>query len=316
MQPVAFPVFSFVVPAFDEEQNVDTLTERLLRVGERLGKPFEIVWVDDGSADGTGPKLDGLAARDRRVRVLHLTRNFGHMAALTAGLEAAAGTGAVVCLDADGQHPPELIAAMVARWEAGADIVQSVRVHTAGETAVKRRTSRGFYRLMNALADIDLPEGSSEFRLMDRQVVDALNSLPEHDRFLRGLVHWIGFRRDYLCFEAPRRLAGETKYGFFKMVHLAGKGITSFSVRPLRISFLLASLVLAVAAVYAAYVLVCWFGGKPIAPGWTSLILLILLLGGAQLLVIGIASEYLARIFIEQKRRPVYLVRKKREDAG
>ncbi len=316
MLSVDSPTFSFVLPACNEEKNVDIITERLAKIGVQLGKSFEILWVDDGSTDGTGPKLDALAAGDPRVRVIHLSRNFGHMAALTAGLEAAHATGAVVCLDADGQHPPELIPDMVARWEAGADIVQSLRLHTTDETAVKRVTSRAFYRVMNALADIDVPEGAADFRLMDRQVVDALNALPEHVRFLRGLVHWVGYRRDYVCFEAPRRMTGETKYGFFKMVRFAFSGITSFSIRPLRLSFLMAALVLAAAAIYAVYILISLFGGKLIAPGWTSMILLTMMIGGAQLFAIGIASEYLARMFMEQKRRPVYLVRKKRDDAG
>ncbi len=309
------PVFSFVLPACNEAANVGVLSARLVAVGEKLGKPFEVLWVDDGSTDGTDAALDALAEGDARIRVIHLSRNFGHMAALTAGLEAAEASGAVVCLDADGQHPPELIPELVARWEDGADIVQTIRLHTAHETPAKRATSRGFYRVMNLLADIDVPEGAADFRLMDRQVVDALNGLPEHVRFLRGLVHWVGYTRAYVEFEAPERLAGETKYSLFKMVRFAFNGITSFSVRPLRLSFLMALLVLAAAAVYAAFIIVCLIAGKAIAPGWTSMILLTMMLGGAQLFAIGIASEYLARMFTEQKRRPVYLVRKRRDDA-
>ncbi len=310
------PVFSFVLPAFNEEPNVGVMAERLVAVGEEIGAEFEIVWVDDGSSDGTGDTLDKLAETDPRIRVLHLSRNFGHMAALTAGLESARAIGAVICLDSDGQHPPELIPDMVARWQNGADIVQMVRNPAETEGVVKRVSSKLFYKVFNLLGDIDIPRGAADFRLMDRHAVDALNSLPEHVRFLRGLVHWVGYTMEYVPYDAPARLSGETKYSFFKMISFAFNGITSFSTYPLRLSFLMATMVILAVAVYVAYVLVCYFWGEPLTPGWTSLLFAILLLGAAQLLAIGIASEYLARIFIEQKVRPVYLLRKKTDTAA
>ncbi len=309
------PVYSFVLPAHNEEMNLATMAERLKVVGEQLDGEFEIVWVNDGSTDKTGELLDKMAAADQRIRPVHFSRNFGHMAALTAGLEMARATGAVICMDSDGQHPPELIPQMVGQWQAGADIVQTVRLPTAAEGVVKRVSSRAFYRILNLLGDIDVPEGAADFRLMDRQVVDALNGLPEQVRFIRGLVHWVGFNRQYLPYEAVPRLGGKTKYSFFKMLRFAFAGITSFSTRPLRLSFLMATAVTLAAAVYGAYVLFCYFSGKPLTPGWTSMLFVIMILGGAQLFAIGIASEYLARMFVEQKRRPVYLIRKKRDIA-
>ena len=313
MPGINSPEFSFVLPAFNEAANLPPLAARLCHAGEQLGGSFEIVWVNDGSTDDTEGVLAELSARDARIRPLHLARNFGHMAALTAGLEAARAYGAVICLDSDGQHPPELIPELVRRWRDGADIVQTVRLESAGAGPVKRATSRLFYALLNRLAEMDLPEGAADFRLMDRQVVDALNELPERVRFVRALVYWVGFRRDLLPFEAPPRMAGTTKYSFWKMARLALSGITSFSTRPLRIAFFLGVLVTCGALIYGAYVLWCYARGIPLVPGWTSLLLVVLGLSGMQLVTLGIASEYLARLYTEQKQRPVYVVRKPRD---
>lgn len=309
---------SFIVPACNEVMNVEPLLRRLIAVGESLGGAFEILWINDGSTDGTAEVLDAMAAADARVRVLHLSRNFGHMAALSAGLEAARADGAVVCLDADGQHPPELIPELVNRWKAGADIVQTVRRSTADETSFKRITSRMFYSLLNRMSDLDLPEGAADFRLLDRQVVDALNSLPERQRFLRGLVRWIGFRQELLPYDAPPRMGGTTKYSTRKMLMFALSGITSFSIRPLRMIFGLGLLVLFLAFVYALYVLWEFVTGGHLVPGWASLMLVVLFLGGIQLLTLGVASEYLGRVYEESKHRPIYVVREKRSrrDSG
>lgn len=307
------PVLSFVLPVYNEVMNLETMAERLEQVGETLGVPYEIVFVDDGSTDGSGDLLDELEARRPAVRAVHFSRNFGHMAALCAGMETARGTGAVVCLDADGQHPPELIPELVDRWKGGADIVQTIRVSTADETPFKRLTSRLFYALMRRLSELELPEGAADFRLMDRQVVDALNSLPERVRFLRGLVKWVGFRSELFPYTAPSRLGGATKYNFRRMLLFALNGITSFSMRPLRLIFFLGMFVLLLAGAYAAYVLGCVLLDKPLVPGWTSLLLVTLFLGGIQLMTLGVASEYLGRMYDEIKQRPIYLVRKPRK---
>ncbi len=305
------PKYSFVLPAYNEASNIAPMTERLMSVGESLDGAFEIVWVNDGSTDGADAAIDGVANAHSCVRALHFTRNFGHMAALCAGLEAARATHAVIMLDADGQHPPELIPEMVRHWRDGADIVQTIRIESGALGSGKRLTSRWFYKVFNALADTDIPEGAADFRLLDREVVDALNNLPERVRFMRGLVQWVGFKQAQLPYAQEDRLSGETKYDLWRMMAFALSGITSFSVRPLRLAFVLTLLVVALVAVYSMYVLAAIVTGKYLAPGWTSTMFIILILGAAQLLVIGIASEYLARMYVEQKQRPIYLVRKR-----
>ncbi len=305
------PKYSIVLPAYNEASNIAPMTERLMAVCEALDGPFEIIWVNDGSTDQSSALLDDMTDANTRVRALHFSRNFGHMAALCAGLEAAHATHAVVTMDADGQHPPERIPDMVAAWHNGADIVQMVRAEDPRLSAGKRLTSHWFYALFNLLADTNVPQGAADFRLLDRQVVDALNNLPERVRFMRGLVHWVGFEQTQLTFAQDDRIAGNTKYSLWRMITLALNGITSFSVRPLRLAFVLTLLVLAVVAVYSVYVLLAMVTGKYLTPGWASTMFIILLLGAAQLLVIGIASEYLARMYVEQKQRPVYIIRKK-----
>ncbi|MCX7717162.1 MAG: glycosyltransferase family 2 protein [Candidatus Sumerlaeaceae bacterium] len=307
------PVLSLVLPACNEAANVAPLHERLARAVEAAGfaDAAEFIWVDDGSTDGTAERVEALAAADPRVRLVRFSRNFGHMAALTAGLDAARATGAVIMLDADGQHPPELIPDLVARWRAGAEIVQAVRRATADEPPLKRLTSRGFYRLLNHLGEVRLPEGASDFRLLDRQVADALRALPERHRFVRGLVHWVGFQMDTVPYDAPPRLAGRTKYSPARMLLFALDGITSFSVKPLRLAFGLGAAVLVLALIYGIYVIATWAAGR-VVPGWTSLLLVVLIMGSIQLLTLGVMGVYIGRIYDEVKQRPLYIVRKPR----
>ncbi len=307
------PRFSFVLPAFNEEANIRTMAERLLAVGAALGHPFEIVFVNDGSSDGTEEQLDRLAAEHPAIRPLHFSRNFGHMAALTAGFEHARATGAIICLDADGQHPPELIPDMIRLWEGGAEVVQMLRTESEGAGFVKRLTSRGFYRVLNALSGMGVTEGAADFRLLDRQVLDALNSLPERARFIRGLVFWVGYKRAFLPFEAPERSAGTTKYGFRKMLAFALTGITSFSSRPLQLPLYLGAGLCALSLFGAAGLLLRWLlAGAP--PGWAWVLWAVILLGALQLICVGVVSEYIARMYFETKQRPVYLLRRKRPE--
>lgn len=305
----ACPTYSFVLPAYNEEANLEAMTARLLETGRQLDGSFEVIWVNDGSTDGTAKVLDRLAEQYGELRPVHLSRNFGHMAALTAGLECARASNAVITLDGDGQHPPELIPRMLEKWREGADIVQMLRQSTPDETALKRATSRGFYRLINFLSETHIPEGAADFRLLDRGVVDTLNGLPERVRFLRGLVHWVGFETAHIPYQAEKRSAGETKYSFFKMLAFALSGIVSFSIRPLRLAFFVGAAITFLAFLYAVYIVYCYLTGVALVPGWTSMLLALLVLSGVQLLTIGIASEYLAQLFLEQKHRPIYIVR-------
>ena len=308
------PKFSIVLPVYNEAENIPLMAESLLEAGAKLEASFEILWVNDGSDDATEDVLEALAADDARHRVFHFSRNFGHMAALTAGLELAKGSGAVICLDADGQHPPELIPELVARWRGGADVVQALRDDRGGGDYFKRVMSKAFYRILNFLADLELPPGASDFRLLDRQVVDALNGLPERVRFIRGLVYWAGYHREEVSYIAPPRLNGKSKYGLFKMLCFALNGITSFSHRPLRLAFLAGALVSFAAALYAAFVLWCYFTGVELVAGWASTLLALLLLSSVQLFTLGIVGEYVSRLFFEQKHRPIYLLRKPRSE--
>lgn len=310
------PELTFVLPAFNEEVNIDEMTRQLHDAAGRTGLSYEILWINDGSTDGTYDKLEEWSRRDPRVRAIHFSRNFGHMAALTAGLEHSRASGAVICLDADGQHPPDLIPQMVDIWRSGADVVQSVRTSTADERAFKRLSSRLFYVVLNYLSDLDLAEGAADFRLLDRQVVNALVSLPERVRFIRGLVQWIGFRRVMLPYKARPRMGGEAKYNLTKMIRLGLSGITSFSIRPLRLAFVVGLVVLLLAATYGVYVLIAWLAGIELVKGWPSLLLTVLILGGIQLIMLGILSEYLARVYLEIKGRPVYVQRVRRDADG
>ena len=306
------PTFSFVLPAFNEEGNLEEMAKRLIISGESLGATFEIVWVNDGSSDGTAQTLDQLADADPRIKPVHLSRNFGHMAALTAGFDCSQASGAVICLDSDGQHPPELIPTLVQEWQDGADIVQTIRDTFPEKGLLKRFTSRLFYSILRLLTDVSVPEGGADFRLLDREVVDALKHLPERVRFVRGLVHWLGFEKREVHYEAQSRLSGDTKYGTLAMIRLALGGITSLSDRPLRLAFFCGLLVSLCAVAYAAYVLWCAATGVLLVRGWTSTLIVVLTLGGIQLLALGVVSEYLARVYSETKHRPLYIVRKKR----
>ncbi|MCP4641092.1 MAG: glycosyltransferase family 2 protein [bacterium] len=304
------PELSFVLPACNEEANVAPMIEELVETATSLGHSFEILFVNDGSTDRTAELLDEQASRDSRVRVLHLSRNFGHMAALTAGLEHARGSRAVITMDADGQHPPSLIPELIAEWRHGAKIVQALRIATAHASPLKRLTSKAFYRLFSVLSPVTLPPGASDFRLLDREVVDNLNAIPERERFVRGLISWMGYDPVFLRYAAPPRMAGRSNYSPMRMVAFALTGVTSFSFVPLRLATLLGGLLSLAGMGYALYVLWCYVRGVPLVPGWTSTLLVVLFLGSWQLISIGLLGEYLARVYSEVKHRPIYLLKK------
>jgi dolichol-phosphate mannosyltransferase len=311
-------LLSVVVPVFNEVEGIARFHERCAAALAVTGLAYEIVYVDDGSRDGSWEALERLAAADTHVRLVRLSRNFGHQLAISAGLADAAGD-AVVAIDADLQDPPELIPTLVARWRDGADVVYAVRRRRAGESRFKRATATAFYRMLHWLADVDMPLDAGDFRLMSRRAVDALLSMPEHDRFVRGMVAWIGYETASVEFERDPRFAGETKYPLTRMGRLALDGFVGFSMRPLRLATWLGLLVSATAFVLAVYFVIIHSLGRIPVQGWTSLAVLILLVGGVQLVTIGVIGEYLGRVYNEVRGRPLYLVRDRRgfaEQAG
>jgi glycosyltransferase involved in cell wall biosynthesis len=300
-------LLSVAAPMHDEEATVAPLHARVIAALE--GVPFELVIVDDGSRDGTPAALAELAAADERVKVVTLARSFGHQAALTAALEHTSGD-VVVMLDGDLQDPPELIPTMLDRWREGADVVYAVRSAREGETAFKRTTASWFYRLFRGLADIDLTPESGDFRLMDRRALDALLAMPERNRFLRGMSVWIGFNQTAVTFEREPRTGGRTKYTLGRMLRFSFDAITSFSYRPLQIATLLGFVFSALAFLAIPLAIVARYTNI-YERGVPSVIVAVLLLGGIQLICVGIIGEYVGRIYDEVKHRPLYVVRDK-----
>jgi len=299
---------SVVVPAKNEESVLRRTHDRLTRVLEDQVGNFEIVYVDDGSTDSTFELLCGIQSTDRRVKVVQLSRNFGQQVAITAGIEHASGS-AVVVIDADLQDPPEVIPLMIDRWHEGFDVVYGVRIKREGETVFKLLSAKAFYWLVNRISSTPIPADTGDFRLMDRKVIDALLRMPERDRFLRGMVNWVGFRQAPLPYERSARDAGVSKYPLFKMLRLAMDGVTSFSMLPLKMATWLGFSASAIALLLICYAMfVHAFTNKWIT-GWTSLFIAILFMGGAQLICLGIIGEYVGRVYGETKQRPLYFVR-------
>lgn len=305
------PLLSVVVPCFNEAEVLWETHTRLIAALARLeGLDYELIFVDDGSRDATVPILREIQALDRRTRVVRFSRNFGHQTAVTAGLEHASGD-AVVLIDADLQDPPDVIAQMVARWRDGYHVAYGVRTDREGETRFKLATAKVFYRLLNHLSDTEIPLDTGDFRLMDRSVVDALRSMPERDRYVRGMVAWAGFRQIAVPYSRARRFAGESKYPLIKMLRFAIDGLTSFSRAPLRLATWMGFFVSAIALVAITYALVLRLFTSNWVTGWTALFIAVLFVGGAQLLSLGVVGEYIGRIYDESKRRPLYLVQER-----
>jgi glycosyltransferase involved in cell wall biosynthesis len=299
-------LLSVVIPVFNEEENVDSLWDRLRAVLETSGSPFEVLFVDDGSRDATPRMVDGLHAKDERVVVIHLSRNFGHQAAISAGLEHANGQ-AVVVMDGDLQDPPELIPDLLRLWRNGHDVIYAVR-RSRQEGIVKRLGYRTFYRLLGLISDLEIPRDSGDFCLMDRRVVDALNRLPEHCRFVRGLRSFLGFRQVGVDYERPCREAGRPKYTLRKLSALAIDGLVSFSSSPLRLVTYLGLVAAGLALVLTAWVLNDAIHNQSAPRGWASTMIVVLFMGAVQLLSLGVIGEYIRLIFLETKQRPTYIV--------
>jgi len=307
-EPRGEPVLlSLVIPVFNEEATLDALFADVRQRLAGLDVSYEVVLIDDGSRDRTGEMLAAMTRRDARFRSVHFSRNFGHQAAVTAGLHFARGS-AVVVMDADLQDPPELLAAMVERWREGYHVVYAQRVKRHAEGVFKRGVAFAYYRLLQRLTDVDIPADTGDFCLMDRRVVDLLNRMPERNRYLRGLRAWLGFRQTAVQFERPPRYAGEPKYTFWKSLGLGVNGIVAFSKVPLRLATYLGVLASGMSIVLTAWAVYQRLVGGDTVRGWASTLVVILLLGGAQLLMIGVVGEYLSRIYDEVKQRPMYVI--------
>ena len=304
-------LLSVVVPCYNEEAVLRATHERLTSVLAHMTVlDYELIFVNDGSRDDTQLMLTQLQLVDHRVRVLLLSRNFGHQIAVTAGLEEATGD-AVVIIDADLQDPPEVIPQMVALWREGNDVVYGVRVDRQGESAFKLWTAKVFYRLINRLSETKMPFDAGDFRLLDRRVVEVINSMPERARFLRGMVSWAGFRQVELPYERAPRHAGDSKYPLRKMVHFAMDGIISFSLVPLKLAIWTGFLAIWIAVAGIIVAIVDRMLDKHLTRGWASLFVAVLFMGGVQLVSLGIIGEYLGRIYTEVKRRPLYVVQER-----
>lgn len=298
---------TIVVPVFNEASSLDRLTERLLPQLHSLGVDWRILFVDDGSCDETFPRLQALNAKHPRIQVLSLSRNFGKEIAIAAGLRYAEGD-AVVVMDADLQHPPELIPEFVARWREGYQNVFGQRLDRDADSAVRSFFSRAFYRVFNTLVESDIPPGAGDFRLLDRKAVDAMNKLQESARFNKGLFSWIGFRSVGVPFVVPSRQDGASKWSFRKLARFALDGLTSFTTLPLRVWSMLGAAISLIAFVYAVIVLIQTLVFGTDLPGFPTLVISIMFFSGVQLISLGVLGEYLGRVYAEVKARPLFIV--------
>lgn len=299
---------SIVVPCYNEEACLAELHARIGAAAKAcVGDDYEIVLVNDGSRDRSWAMMQALAAGDPRLLAINLSRNHGHQLALTAGLDLCSGE-RILIIDADLQDPPELLPAMIVEMdEQGADVVYAVRRARAGETAFKLATAKLFYRALSRLAEIEIPRDTGDFRLMSRRALDALLSLPEQARFIRGMVAWVGFRQVPIVYDRAERHAGETKYPLSKMVRFALDAVTGFSTAPLRMASHVGLWLVAASVLLLGYIAIGFFTGSAIQ-GWTSLMLVVVVLGAVQMFVLGMIGEYIGRLYIEAKRRPLYIV--------
>lgn len=301
-------LISIVVPCYNEQEVIGETVKRIKSFCSELDANLdvELLFVDDGSRDRTRELLRVFATEDDRIRVIGFARNFGHQIAVTAGIDAARGD-AVVLIDADLQDPPEVVHQMIAKWREGYDVVYGTRTERPGESAFKLATARGFYRLLNKLSDVPIPLDTGDFRLMSRPVVDTLNAMPERDRFVRGMVSWVGFKQIALPYKRAERFAGESKYPLRKMLKFATDGILSFSTKPLQMSIGFGMITAFLSMLGIVYALVMRLFTDIHVAGWTLLMIAVLFIGGVQLICVGILGEYIGRIYNEIKCRPLYV---------
>ena len=303
---------SIVIPMYYEEEVANECYNRVKKVLENLENyEHEIIFINDGSKDKTLSILEEIAEKDKNVKVISFSRNFGHQAAVTAGLKFVTGD-AIVIIDADLQDPPELIPEMLKLWEDGNEVIYGKRKTREGESHFKLFTAKMFYKTLNALSDVEIPKDTGDFRLVDRKVVDTINQLPEHNKFLRGLFSWVGYKQKAFEYERKERFAGKTKYPLKKMLKLASDGIISFSTKPIKIVGILGIIAIVISILILIYALVSYaFKLNNLSPGWTSLMVVITFFAGVQLMSMWITSEYIGRIYDETKQRPQYIIDKK-----
>ncbi|GMB00855.1 glycosyltransferase family 2 protein [Pelosinus sp. IPA-1] len=299
---------SIVVPVYNEEENIEFFYQEVCKHMESLPYKFELLFVDDGSSDATPLLLEKISQQDSRVRGLIMARNYGHQLALTCGLDHADGDG-VITMDGDMQHPPEMLPVLLAKWEEGFEVVQTIRISTEGVSWFKSVTSGLFYKLINAMSKVHIQEGGSDFRLLDKAVVQSFRRYKERARFIRGMIGAIGYRQALVEFVAPKRFAGTSKFSLRKMMHFALDGITAYSKLPLRFAFFMGLLFALISFAVTMHVVYIKLFTLEAVPGWATISASILFLGGLQLLGLGIIGEYVGRIFEEVKQRPLYLLR-------
>jgi glycosyltransferase involved in cell wall biosynthesis len=298
---------SVVVPSYNEEGNIEVLATKLVQVLKTTAYEYEVIFVDDGSSDGTLNSLKSLGNLDDNLFYLELSRNFGHQNALKAGYDYADGD-AIISMDSDMQHPPEMIPQFLEKWEEGYDVVYTCREYQDEATIFKTKSSDLFYKMMNSLSDTKLEKGTADFRLIDRKVANVLSNLNENGLFIRGLVKWLGFKQFAIHYQCDARFSGSSKYNLKKMVKFAVEGITAFSVRPLYIATGVGMFFAAISVLFIPYILISYFSGHVVS-GWTSLLATVVFFGGVQLMVLGIIGMYLGKLFMQAKQRPNYIIR-------
>ncbi|QWU47930.1 glycosyltransferase family 2 protein [Bacillus sp. NP247] len=301
-------LISVVVPMYFEEEVAQECYNRLKSVMLQNNINYEFVFVNDGSTDRTMEILSEIAANDYRTKIVNFARNFGHQVAVTAGIAAAKGD-AIVIIDADLQDPPEVIPELIAKWEEGYEVVYAKRKQRKGETWFKLLTAKYFYKFLNYMSDIDIPKDTGDFRIIDRKVADVFNQMTERNRFIRGMMSWVGFRQTYVEYERDERFAGETKYPLKKMIKFASDGIIAFSTKPLRIVMSLGLLSVLISIAVLLYTITVKIIGNDTQTGWASIMVAITFFSGIQLLGLGIVGQYIARIYDESKNRPIYIVK-------
>lgn len=303
----ARPLISIVAPCYNEAEAIGLFVKTMRRTLEGCDFDYELVFVDDGSTDDTRNQLIALADAEPTIRLVSFSRNFGKEAALTAGLDHARGD-AVIVMDVDLQDPPELIAEFVEKWRDGYDVVYGAREDRTSDAYAKRFTAEGFYRLFNKISGVKIPENTGDYRLMDRRVVEKIKSLPERSRFMKGLFAWVGFRSVGVPYARPERAAGETKFNFWRLWNFALDGFVSFSTVPLRMWSYLGGVIALLSFLYASAIIVRTLITGGDVPGYASLLVFILFFGSVQIISIGVLGEYISRLFVEVKRRPIYIV--------